>query len=122
MNMKHKAESSRKAFCRLMFAGKIRQATKFIDNCDKVHGVHSISEEIIEALAKKHPKAEELYPDAMLSTTRPLPNPVVYEQITTRLQQRLSKDQAKTSAALGVQHWLTRMHGNIFSTAVRMIN
>ena len=90
-NKKRAAESNQKAFSRLMFAGKVGQATKFINNSDKVVGVHSISEEVKEALAKKHPKAEELHPDAMLSITKPLPNPVIYEQITPELIQTSSR-------------------------------
>ena len=49
-------ESNLKAFTRLMLAGKIRQATKFINNDDCIKEVHSISEDVKKALAQKHPR------------------------------------------------------------------
>ena len=87
-----KQESKEKAFCRLMFLGKVRQASKFINNDDCVTGVHKISAEIRDALAKKHPKAEELHPEVMLPITRPKPNSVLFEQITAETIQKASKD------------------------------
>ena len=75
-----------------MLAGKVRQATKFIDSSDSVNGVHNISHEIIEALKAKHPKGEELHDDAMLDITKPLPNPVIYEHITPKVIQRSAKN------------------------------
>ena len=85
-------ESNRKAFCRLMLAGKVRQATKFIDSADPVTGVHDISHEIIEALKAKHPKGEELHADVMLDITKPLPNPVIYEHLTPEVIQKSAKN------------------------------
>ena len=35
----HVSESNTKAFCRLMVAGKVRQATKFINTEDCIRGV-----------------------------------------------------------------------------------
>ena len=74
-----------------MSEGKVGPATKLINNNDNVTGVHSINDQIKEALANKHPKAEELFPEAMLPITTPLPNPVIYEQITAEVIQRSSK-------------------------------
>ena len=87
----HAAESNRKAFCRLMFEGKVRQATKFIETGDTIKGVHSITPEVKHALAEKHPKAEECSPDAMLTITKPVPNAVIFEQISPELVQKCSK-------------------------------
>ena len=84
----HDAESNRKAFCRLMFAGKVRQATKFIETEDSIKGVHKITPEVKHALAEKHPKAEDPSPDALLTITKPLPNAVIFEQITPELVQK----------------------------------
>ena len=47
--MKAKKESNEKAFCRLMFVGKVGQAIKFINNDDSVIGVHVLADDI-----KKH--------------------------------------------------------------------
>ena len=87
----HANESNTRAFCRLMFAGKVKQATKFIDSADCVKGVHKITSEVKQALTAKHPKAEGCSPDALLAITKPLPNPVIFEQITPELIQRCSK-------------------------------
>ena len=84
-------ESNQKAFCRLMFAGKVKQATKFINCDDSVKGVHKMTESVKSALAQKHPKGEECFPEALLPITRPLPNTVIYEQITPEIIQRSSK-------------------------------
>ena len=42
-NKKHSALSNRKAFCRLMLAGKLKQALKFINNENDINGVHTIN-------------------------------------------------------------------------------
>ena len=92
LKKKQKAiQSNQKAFCRLMFEGKVKQATKFINNDDSIKGVHKITESVKLALANKHPKGEECLPDAILSVTRPLPNAVIYEHITPEIIQRSSK-------------------------------
>ena len=87
-----KVELKEKAFCRLMFLGKIGQASKFIINEDCVKGFHKITEDVKQALAEKHPKAEEPYPDVLLPVDRPIPNPVIFEQITADTIQQCSKD------------------------------
>ena len=85
-------ESNQKAFCRLMFAGKVKQATKFINNEDSIKSVHKITDDVKLALAEKHPKREECFPYAMLPVTKPLPNAVIFEQITPEVIQRSSKN------------------------------
>ena len=45
-----KEESSRKAFCRLMLLGKIKQAMKFIDSDSNITGVHRPTEQIQQIL------------------------------------------------------------------------
>ena len=47
--------------------------------------------DVKHALAEKHPKAEECSPDALLTITKPLPNAVIFEQISPELIQRCSK-------------------------------
>ena len=75
-----------------MLVGKIGQACKFINNNDNVTGVHSITKAVKQALINKHPKAEELHNEVLLPVTRPTPNPVIYEQLTTEVIQRSSKN------------------------------
>ena len=83
-NKRKKEESNSKAFTRLMLEGKVKQACKLINSDDCISGVHSITDDIKQALALKHPKgkAEEAFPDAMLPISKPPPNAVTYEQIT----------------------------------------
>ena len=78
-------ESNLKAFSRLMLVGKVKQATKFISNDDCVVGVHKITESVKFALANKHSKAKDPSPDAMLTITKPPPDPVINEQITAEV-------------------------------------
>ena len=86
-----KAESKQKAFCRLMFLGKVGQACKFINNDNAVVGVHKISDQIRQILSDKHPKGEDLHPEIMLPITKAPPNPVIYELITPEVVQKASK-------------------------------
>ena len=85
-------ESKRKAFCRLMLMGKVGQAAKYINNGDCISGVHKITEEVKKSLLLKHPKAEEMHPEALLNITKPTPNPVIYEQITPEIIQKSSRE------------------------------
>ena len=87
-----KAESKEKAFVRLMLEGKLRQASKFIKNDDQVKGVHKVSEAVKQALSDKHPIGELPHPDVMLPITAPPANQVIFEQITSDLIQKSSKD------------------------------
>ena len=74
-------ESREKAFCRLMFMGKVSQAMKFIDNENNTCGVHTLTEEIKELLLEKHPKAREPSNEILLPTVATEPDPVVFEEI-----------------------------------------
>ena len=87
-----KAESRQKAFCRLMLAGKVGQACKFVNNSDSINGVHNITTNIKQALLEKHPKAEKLHNEGLLPITRPMPNQVIYEQLTAEVIQRSCKN------------------------------
>ena len=89
---KQKAKFKMKSICRLMLHGKVGQVAKFINNSDTISGVHKISDDIKTALAIKHPKAEQMHPDALLPLTRPLPNPVIYEQITPEVIQKCGRE------------------------------
>ena len=86
-----KAESNQKAFCRLMFLGKVGQACKFINNDDAVVGIHKLSDQIRQTLYDKHPKGEDQCPEVMLPITKVPPNPVIYEHITPEVVQSASK-------------------------------
>ena len=105
-NFKRTEESNRKAFCRLMLAGKVRQATKFIDSSDPVNGIHELSEVILEAL-RKHPRGEEPHPDVMMDITKPLPNPVIYEHITAEVIQKCGRELSGSGGPtlVDADHW-----------------
>ena len=53
--MEMKRESNQKAFCRLMFAGKVGQAIKFVNNDDNIKGVHNLTDEVIKVLDSRTP-------------------------------------------------------------------
>ena len=88
---KQKEESSRKAFCRLMLLGKVKQALSFINNDNDVCGVHSPTNEILQILKEKHPKSEPASEEILLPVTSPAPQSVVFENITPELVQKSSK-------------------------------
>ena len=87
-------ESRSKAFCRLMLSGKIRKATKFIDNDENAAtGVHQLTPAIITSLQAKHPKAGTIEPDILLDDTKVLPpESVIYEAIDADAIIRAAKD------------------------------
>jgi hypothetical protein len=91
-NNQAKQESNRKAFVRLMLVGKVGQAIKFVNNDDNVVGVHTLSVNIKNILASKHPKAEAAHPDALLPETAPAPEEVIFEGITAESIQKSSQD------------------------------
>ena len=111
-------ESKEKAFCRLMLLGKVRQASKYINNDDCIKGVHKLSNDIKSALSLKHPKAEETHPDVMMPTTRPVPNPVMYEQITADVIVKSAKNLSGSGGPTAVdadiwKHFIcSRSYGN----------
>ena len=88
---KRKSESNRKAFCRLMLAGKVKKAMGYINNNTDVKGVHTVSNEIRDILQKKHPKAELPDPDALLTITKPPVQNVIFESLTADLIRTSSK-------------------------------
>ena len=51
-------ESNRKAFCRLMLVGKVKQALSFINNDTDVRGVHSPTDEIMQILQENIQKGK----------------------------------------------------------------
>ena len=87
-----KQESSRKAFCRLMLQGKVGQAIKFINNEDSVIGVHKLTEDIKNILSEKHPKGEDISPEALLpDISCSTPQPVMFEGISSESIQRAAR-------------------------------
>ena len=75
-----------------MLVGKVGQAIKFVNNDDNVVGVHTLSDNIKNILANKHPKAEAAHPDALLPETAPAPEEVIFEGITAESIQKSSQD------------------------------
>lgn len=82
-----KIESKHKAFCRLMFQGKVGQACKYITNDSSVTGVHIMDKVIKKALHDKHPRAEDADNDALLQITTPEPENVIFEQLSAEIVQ-----------------------------------
>ena len=87
---KQKQESNRKAFCRLMLIGKVKQALGYINNDSDVQGVHLPTDEIMQILKEKHPNAESASPEVLLPITSPAPQSVAFENITPELVQKSS--------------------------------
>ena len=85
-------ETKQRKFCKLMLLGKVGPACKLINNNDSVTGVHKLTAVIKQALADKHPKAEEMHSEVLLPVTRPTPNPVIFEQLTAEVIQTSSKN------------------------------
>ncbi len=75
LKQQHKTniESKSKAFCRLMLLGKVKQATKYIDNSDDTIGVHHLSSEIKQLLEDKHPAGTEAAQEVLLPHSTPNP-------------------------------------------------
>ena len=67
-----------------MLLGKVKQALGFINSNSDVKGVHTPSDEIIQILKDKHPKAEPATPEVLLPSTSP-PQPVIFECIDADL-------------------------------------
>ena len=91
-NKKHKIESNRKAFCRLMLAGKLKQALGFINNDTDVKGVHTCNDEIKNILHTKHPRSEPALPEALLPLSDSVVQNVIFEDISGELVQKCGKN------------------------------
>ena len=76
-----KKDTREKAFCRLMFLGKVGQAMKFVNSEDDTRGVHSLTEDIKRLLQDKHPKQREVQQEILLPEVANEPEPVIYEGI-----------------------------------------
>ena len=70
---KRKEETREQAFVRLMMLGKIGQAAKYINNDDKVKGVHVLTDEIKDILQSKHPAGREADPEVIQEYTAETP-------------------------------------------------
>ena len=66
-----------------MFSGKLTAATRLIDSANRAGGVHPVNEQVIAALQAKHPPAEPIKAEALITdaASRELPDPVIYEGI-----------------------------------------
>ena len=69
-------------FSQLMLEGKVAAATRLVDASNRVGGVHMPSEAILQNLKEKHPPAEPVHANALISG--PLPDPpdqVIFDNI-----------------------------------------
>ena len=87
-----KCNNKRKLFCQFMLLGKVAQATKLINQEDSVVGVHEITDEIIQILQDKHPKAaHNSDSDTTTRTDHANIQPVIFEQIDESVIQAAAK-------------------------------
>ena len=78
-------------FVKLMIFGKIGEAAKKINNDDAIKGVHPLNDEIKEILQQKHPKSREVDPNIIVPQNNIVPEPVIYEEITSDLVQKTAR-------------------------------
>ena len=83
----------RKAFCRLMMAGKVAKALNFIDHDEEATvGVLPINSEVVEKLKAKHPPGASLNEEAVLPESNNYsPEAVIFEAIDKELITKCSK-------------------------------
>ena len=86
---KHSLLSNRKAFCRLMLAGKLRQALKFINNNNLIKGVHTTTDQVKHLLQDKHPSAQPAQPESLLPVSDSNVQTVIFEDISYKLFWRI---------------------------------
>ena len=87
-----KEESREKAFIRLMMLGKLGPAAKYVNNDDDIKGVHPLTSEIKEILESKHPAGREVDPEIIYEITAEMPQPVIYEEITSDVVYKVVKN------------------------------
>ncbi len=95
MNLKHKnefEEARKKAFCRLMFEGKVSKAMKFIDSESNITGVHEVSDSVVNQLKEKHPDAKPMDTQCVVSTDHIKVESVIFEAIDVELIQKIAKE------------------------------
>ena len=79
---KKNSADNRKAFCRLMFEGKVSKALRFIDNDeDATTGALPCSPEVLESLKEKHPDSRGADPEVLIPVSADPPDPVIFEGI-----------------------------------------
>ena len=74
-----------------MLQGKVSKALKFINNDSDTKGVHQITDDIEKMLKEKHPQAKPAANDTLLEDTYETPEPVIFEEITAELVQKVAK-------------------------------
>ena len=79
---KREAESSLRGFARLMAEGKVKQALKLMDADNEITGVHSLTDRVRGVLLEKHPRGEDMHPEAAIEGEPPAVQPVIFEEIT----------------------------------------
>ncbi len=85
-------EATYKLFVKLMMFGKVGEAAKKINNDDSIKGVHNLSDEIKTILQQKHPQSRPVDPDILLPQSDTHPQPVVYEEITSEMVEKVAKN------------------------------
>ena len=81
---KRQTESTLRGFARLMAEGKVKQALKLIDADNEITGVHSLSNHVRDVLHDKHPRGEDMHPDAAIQGDAPVVQPVIFEEINAQ--------------------------------------
>ena len=89
---KKKSISDIKGFTRLMLEGKVRQALKLVNANSDVSGVHDLTPRVVEKLKEKHPDGQLAEPTALIEGTPPRVEPVIYEDIDSKMVQEAAKN------------------------------
>ena len=97
-----------------MFEGKVAAATRLLDSSNNVGGVHASTEDVIESLKGKHPVAESLHNEALVTLM-----PQNQSFLTTLVEMKSSK-QRSPLLALAVHPLLMQIFGSSFSVVTCM--
>lgn len=91
-SFKKSKDENRKAFCRLMFEGKVTKALRFINNDeDAAIGAMQCSPEVLRTLKEKHPDGKQADPEVLLPVSAEPPDPVIFEAIDSDAIMRCTK-------------------------------
>ena len=126
-SLEKRTENKTKRFCQLMLLGKVAQANKLINNDDNVVGVHDVTDDIVEILRSKHPKASHSEDEICDKEEGPLVQPVIFESIDSSAIYRAAKSTFGSGGptlvdADGWKHILcSKSYGNVSDNLCRTI-
>jgi len=104
---KIKKQSDRKAFCRLMLQGQVKNTLRYVDNANDIDGKHDITTDIIKKLKEKHPKAVELKQSVIIDKPKTKTESVIFEIVAQ------DEIHIQCKKLIGVQRTNTDWHENL---------